>query len=151
QGDNQHVTGYVVYGSAGIGSGGQLNLDLLDGKNGFVLQQSNNFNLMHRTITAAGDVNGDGYEDFIVAPDRGPDSSSQKTQVGFGGINLGMSGALDLSALAAGAGFSLVSSASSLGYSVSAAGDVNGDGYADLLIGAPKAGSNNVGQSYILY
>ena len=36
------------------------------------------------------------------------------------------------------------------GYSVSPAGDVNGDGYADLLIGAPDHASYT-GRSYVVY
>lgn len=40
------------------------------------------------------------------------------------------------------------------GYSVSAAGDINDDGFDDLIIGAPSAdpgGNNNAGSSYILF
>ena len=35
-------------------------------------------------------------------------------------------------------------------YSVSTAGDINGDGYADLIIGAPYYGSNT-GRSYLVF
>ncbi|MBK6875343.1 MAG: FG-GAP repeat protein [Ignavibacteria bacterium] len=39
------------------------------------------------------------------------------------------------------------------GYSVSSAGDVNGDGYADLIVGAPfnDAGGLNAGRAYIYF
>ena len=36
------------------------------------------------------------------------------------------------------------------GYSVSTAGDVNGDGYDDIIIGAPEAASNK-GESYVIF
>ncbi len=40
-----------------------------------------------------------------------------------------------------------------LGRWVSAAGDVNGDGYADLIVGAPGGndGGKNVGEAYVIW
>ncbi|MFV9927717.1 MAG: integrin alpha [Candidatus Midichloria sp.] len=36
------------------------------------------------------------------------------------------------------------------GYSAASAGDINGDGKDDLIIGAPNAGSENRGQVYVM-
>ncbi len=80
-------------------------------------------------VAAAGDVNGDGYGDVIVgAPLTG---SSGKAYVWHGGPFGPSSGPADWSASfgTAGAWF---------GASVAGAGDVNGDGYADVIIGAPN-------------
>ncbi len=41
-------------------------------------------------------------------------------------------------------------SSSKAGYSVAAAGDVNGDGLADMIVGAPAV-SSNAGRSYLVY
>lgn len=78
------------------------------------------------SVAGAGDVNGDGFADFIVADSRDGD---------FGGSAFVYSGA---------DGALLYQEHGStnnwgLGYSVAGAGDVNGDGKADFIIGAPGA------------
>src|SRR5258707_1324006 len=63
--------------------------------------------------------------------------------------------AIDLSSLDGKTGFRINGEAvgDHSGYSVSAAGDVNGDGFADLLIGAELADPNgsNSGASYVVF
>jgi hypothetical protein len=80
------------------------------------------------SVAGAGDVNGDGYADLLIA-DR-----SVETARGFGYVYLGgPRGPTDavLVALTGPDGGDLATP------SVAAAGDVDGDGYADLLIGSP--------------
>jgi FG-GAP-like repeat/FG-GAP repeat len=85
------------------------------------------------SVAGAGDVNGDGYADLLVA-----DSSWQETgtsPAAFGYLFLGGPGGplvAPLVALTQSDGTAL------LGKSLAGAGDVNGDGYADLLVGAPN-------------
>ena len=95
------------------------------------------------SVSSAGDVNGDGYDDVIVGAYNDSEVAPQagKVYVFFGGS--AMDNTADVKMLAeAGSDF--------FGYSVSSAGDVNGDGYADMLIGAPNKNSNT-GKVYIYY
>ena len=88
----------------------------------------------------SGDVNGDGYDDLIIGA-YGADPNglrSGETHVVYGGASApGANGVLALSALDGTNGFTLtgIDPGDVSGYSVSSAGDVNGDGYDDLIIG----------------
>lgn len=89
-------------------------------------------------VAGAGDVNGDGYADVIVGA-FGNSSSRGRVYVYFGGPNMSSSPAVKLSGQSTGDLF---------GMSVSSAGDVNGDGYSDILIGA--SGRNSAtGRAYV--
>jgi hypothetical protein len=90
--------------------------------------------------TAVGDVNGDGIADMIIGA-WGANSSAGKVYVVFGNRS-GFPSPLPLSSLNGTNGFELDDGVAGdrAGFSV-AAGDVNGDGIADILIGAPAANS----------
>ncbi|MCK5712247.1 MAG: FG-GAP repeat protein, partial [Hyphomicrobiaceae bacterium] len=86
------------------------------------------------SVSSAGDVNGDGKEDVIVGAyggdDGGPDSGS--AYIFYGGINSGNATVQ--------ADVKLIGDDTSdqFGWSVSGAGDVNGDGLDDVIVGAPS-------------
>ncbi len=84
------------------------------------------------SVSDAGDVDGDGYEDVIVGAykvgDNGPSSGGAYVYSGGPG---GIDPATETKLLASDGEF-----ADYFGWSVSGAGDVNGDGYADVIIGA---------------
>ncbi len=84
------------------------------------------------SVASAGDVNRDGYADVIVgAPDfDSPFNADEGRAFLYLGSAAGPSTLADWSA-----GSGLYSSA--YGFSVASAGDVNGDGYSDLVVGAP--------------
>ncbi|MDP2364267.1 MAG: integrin alpha, partial [Ignavibacteria bacterium] len=96
------------------------------------------------SVSAAGDVNGDGYGDVIVGAisnDAGG-SAAGRAYVYFGGAPMdNISDAL----------FTGDAAGDSFGQSVSAAGDVNGDGYSDLIVGAGSndAAGQNAGRAYL--
>src|SRR6185369_974479 len=81
-----------------------------------------------RAVSAAGDVNGDGFADFAVGDEHYPGGGD----AGRVRIYHGSSGAIGAPALT----FS-GPNGSRTGASISTAGDVNADGFADLAIGAP--------------
>jgi FG-GAP-like repeat/FG-GAP repeat len=83
------------------------------------------------SVAGAGDLNGDGYGDLLIGDfSRYPSSSGPATVVAY--TALGTGGGPSEASL-----FALTSpeGAPSLSPSVASAGDVNGDGYADVLVG----------------
>ena len=83
-----------------------------------------------QSVATAGDVNGDGYADVIVGA---PYYDNGQADEGAAFVYLG--GAAGLSAAAAWTAESDQAGAL-FGTSVGTAGDVNGDGYADVIVGA---------------
>ncbi len=87
-------------------------------------------------VGCAGDVNNDGFDDVIVGANlynENPEEG-QNSREGAAFVFWGMIGGLqEVGATAVGD-----KAETELGFSVNSAGDVNGDGYADFMAGAPK-------------
>jgi len=98
------------------------------------------------SVMGTGDVSGDGFADVIVGAywndAAGPDAG--RAYVYFGGPALDDVPDVTLTGEAAGDGF---------GKSVCDAGDVNGDGFADVIVGAytSDAGGYNSGRAYVFF
>ncbi|MEM1369584.1 MAG: hypothetical protein AAGG02_16550 [Cyanobacteria bacterium P01_H01_bin.15] len=146
---------YVVFGNNG-GFSSEIELSDLDGSNGFVLNGIDNGDQSGFSVSGAGDVNGDGIDDIIIGAYRASPnaSSSGESYVVFGNSG-GFSSEIELSDLDGSNDFVLngIGSRDRSGLSVSGAGDVNGDGIDDIIIGTPSADPNgtNSGQSYVVF
>ena len=104
------------------------------------------------SVSSAGDVNNDDYDDFIIGA-WGVNINAGESYLIYGADSLPAT--IDLSSLGAyGITITGAVAGDNSGYSVSGAGDVNGDGISDILIGAPEAdpgGNSNAGKSYLIY
>jgi VCBS repeat-containing protein len=151
--DSSSGESYVVFGSA-TGFDASLDLSALDGTNGFLINGIDVNDLSGDSVSSAGDVNGDGIDDLIIgARFAAPNGNSLagESYVVFGSAT-GFDASLDLSALDGTNGFVIngIDASDRTGVSVSAAGDVNGDGIDDLIIGA-TGGNGFAGESYVIF
>src|SRR3989339_376322 len=93
------------------------------------------------SVAPAGDVNGDGYTDVIVGA-KDASSTNGQAYIYYGGAS--MNNTADVT-------FTGVAAADDFGIDVASAGDVNGDGYNDVIVGAYLAGVGDIGEAYIYY
>jgi len=148
-------TSYVVFGQTGTTT---IDLSAIaGGTGGFVINGESIGNWSGRSVSGAGDVNGDGLADLLVGvrwSDPVVGEHSGRAYVVFGQTG---TTAINLSAIAAGTGGFVMNGqgvSDHSGYSVSSAGDVNGDGLADLIVGAPysdPATGTNAGRTYVVF
>jgi len=150
---------YVVFGKAtGIGNIDLANLAVSDG---FTLRGGDALDNFGRSVSSAGDINGDGFDDILVGAWNGDGDANAESNAGEAYVIFGKAGGfapLEVDSLTPTEGFAIFGGAAGdrAGGSVSAAGDINGDGYDDIIVGAPfAAGSEGLGSmagdSYVIF
>jgi hypothetical protein len=113
-------------------------LRLYRGQRGGVPQMSNVIGTMaYTSISVAGDVNGDGFVDLVIG-----NAATNSARVFFGAASspLSMATSVTLTPMMTG----------QFGFAVAGGGDVDGDGYGDILVGAPQV-SSSLGQALLYY
>lgn len=146
---------YVVFGTTTPPD--SLNLSSLNGSNGMVINGIDPNDRVGQSLSMAGDVNGDGIEDMIIAAvNAEPNgmSTAGESYIVFGSTTLPAT--LELSSLDGSNGFVFTGSdpGDRSGNSVSGAGDINGDGIDDVIIGAVHADPNkksDAGETYVIF
>ena len=151
---------YVIFGSATLPSVIDLSVA---GSAGLTIYGAGNGDQSGSAVASAGDVNGDGYADFVIGASYADGLNNSKADSGesyliYGAATLPSS--IDLANLQTGQAtvFLGIDAGDASGYAVGGAGDVNGDGLADLLIGAIYgSGETNstrtadTGESYLIF
>jgi len=135
-----------------------INLNSLNGSNGFLLDGNEAGDLSGWWVSEAGDINGDGKTDLIMGARR-----AHGTGVGDSGIAYVVYGStipfpadFDVTDINGNNGFLIEGDevGAQFGRSVASAGDFNNDGIDDLIVGAWLANGNgrgDSGETYIIY
>ncbi|MCE7068526.1 FG-GAP-like repeat-containing protein [Dyadobacter sp. CY326] len=115
--------------------------------NPVLIEQNQPESMFGFCATGAGDVNGDGYSDLVVGA-----RTYDKGQTDEGAVFVYHGSALGLNTAAATILESNQANAY-LGHTVASAGDVNGDGYSDIILGANMydKGQTNEGAAFVHY
>jgi Ca2+-binding RTX toxin-like protein len=140
---------YVVFGHAGSTFADVVLTDL-DGTNGFRIGYFDGRSRGH-TVASAGDINHDGYDDLLIGAGDDLDGAAYVVFGKAGGFN----SEIDLHLLDGTDGFKIRSATFGdyAGMAVNPAGDVNGDGFADVIIGAIRdsTGDYYAGAAYVVF
>jgi hypothetical protein len=148
-GGNSAGETYVIFGSAALPATVDLNSYSAD-----MTISGDDANDESGSSVYSGDINGDGYDDIIIGA-RGADpaggNQAGETYVIYGGTSL--TATVDLNFASADMTIYGDDASDYSGYSVSS-GDVNGDGYDDVIIGTPyanPAGGLSAGETYVIF
>lgn len=139
---------YLIYGQQG-GLPGRIDVTTLDGAIGTQILATDIFQIADRA-EAAGDVNGDGLGDFLLI-DAGPSTDEPLVYLVYG-VDGGLGASFDLSTSDGVSKLGGVPSAGNAnGVDIAGIGDVNGDGFGDILVGRAGGGPNGAGEIALVF
>lgn len=124
---------FIYYGSAaGLSTTPNVTLSIpvgnIDGRDNF-----------GQNVATAGDLNGDGYSDLVIGAQRASEGGNEEF-IGRAYVYYGSSSGIHQTPSKE---LSFFDFFGAFGASVACAGDINGDGYSDLLVGGPGVGYQN--------
>ena len=154
-GDGRGGRAYILFGTSSITAPFEFNLNTLDGSNGVVISKAATSSLLGFSASPIGDFNGDGQDDVIIGA---PGSTTNGNNSGSSYIVFGTNeptNPIQLDSLDGTNGLVVHGETANdrSGSSVHAAGDMNGDGFDDVIIGAPysSGGLSFAGRSYVIF
>jgi hypothetical protein len=151
---------YVVFGGfEGINSTSDImNPTLLNDTYGFKMDGETPNAYFGYSASGAGDINGDSFADIIIGSPKVNYSDAGRVYVIFGGVDVGSNGTINITSLNGSDGFVMIGEESNWtlqnsGFAVNGAGDMNGDGYDDIIIGGPwyKRRFDQPGHGYVVF
>lgn len=140
---------YLLYGVAG-GFANPVDLASLTSGQGFRIDGIGPGAATGWSVARAGDLNQDGYQDFIIgSPEDSVGTGRATILYGSGGT---VSGPVDLAMVSGTAGYQIFGAAplSFAGNVVGSIGDINSDGFTDLLVTAPGS-AGGTGAAFVVY
>lgn len=148
-------TVYVILGRVNIGGDLDCSSFTTSNSNGFRINGAVPMEWLGYSVSGAGDINADGFQDLIIGA---PNSNLGGSSAGAAYVVYGKSSGfvdMEMNGFASSTlGFRIVGTTSyQLGFSVAGLGDVNGDGIADVVVGAPISSLNRFqgGTCYIIF
>ncbi len=142
---------YVVFGHRE--NPGVIDVSQLDGKNGFRLKGDAD-RPVGGALSGGGDVNGDGYDDIVIAPgDQGRLNGRQQVFVIFGRKD-SFPPLIDLASLDPRDGIKIVGNGAYFGFSVANSSDLNDDGLAEIVVTSPafsESDGRRAGAAFVVY
>ncbi len=150
---NESVDGgriYVVFGKKN-GFPNETELSSLDGSNGFMINGGTDEFIGSRVVT--GDINADGFDEIIFTSQLESNGSGSSTVYVMFGKKSSFSSEITTESLNSSKGFKIKGAAGQNITSALSTGDLNGDGYAEILIGSESADANGTenGKVYTIF